>query len=82
LERLNLSLRNIKTHQTAQIIEIPSVGLIPSNDFRLLALQRHGLIYESDIACSDVGVDDENLLIHFIEQLTQNGENFDDWTII
>ncbi|MCC4787704.1 hypothetical protein AB6E39_06905 [Vibrio splendidus] len=83
MKTLQLSLQNVRTRQTARIVEIPSVGLIPNNNFRLLALQQCGLIYENDVALSDEIINDnENLLIHFIEQLTRNGENFDDWKVI
>lgn len=83
MKRLELRLQNVKTRRTAKIIELPSVGLIPRNDFRLLALQRHGHIYESDIALSDKNLGDHKvLLIHFIERLTESGEDFDDWKII
>ena len=83
MKRLEIRLQNIKTRLKAEIIELPSVGLIPANDFRLLALQRHGLIYENDTALSDINIiNTENLLIHFIEQLTRNGEDLDDWKVV
>ncbi|MEZ9717352.1 hypothetical protein AB4234_09700 [Vibrio cyclitrophicus] len=83
MKRLELRLQNAKTRQVAKIIELPSVGLVPDNEFRLLALKLHGLIYEDDIALSDKSLDDHKvLLIHFINQLTRNGEDFDDWKII